>query len=51
MAGRTYGLDTVLSMCDLDLGDFTSGQGHDTPLGLGQQLCEYYQDPEWQWEE
>ena len=26
--------------CDLDLGDMTSGQGHDTPLGHGQQLCE-----------
>ena len=26
--------------CDLDFGDMTSGQGHDTPLGHGQQLCE-----------
>ena len=26
--------------CDLDLGDITLGQGHDTPLGHGQQLCE-----------
>ena len=26
--------------CDLDLEDMTSGQGHDTPLGHGQQLCE-----------
>ena len=26
--------------CDLDLGDMTLGQGHDTPLGHGQQLCE-----------
>ena len=25
---------------DLDLGDMTLGQGHDTPLGHGQQLCE-----------
>ena len=25
--------------CDLDLGDMTLGQGHDTPLGHGQQLC------------
>ena len=24
----------------LDLGDMTMGQAHDTPLGLGQQLCE-----------
>ena len=26
--------------CDLDLGDMTLRQGHDTPLGHGQQLCE-----------
>ena len=26
--------------CVLDLGDITLGQGHDTPLGHGQQLCE-----------
>ena len=26
--------------CDLDLGDMTLGQGHDTPLGHGQLLCE-----------
>ena len=26
--------------CDLDLRDMTMGQGHDTPLGHGQQLCE-----------
>ena len=26
--------------CNLDLGDMTLGQGHDTPLGHGQQLCE-----------
>ena len=26
--------------CDLDLGDMTMGQGQDTPLGHGQQLCE-----------
>ena len=25
---------------DLDLGDITLGQGHDTPLGHGRQLCE-----------
>ena len=25
---------------DLDLGDMTLGQGHDIPLGRGQQLCE-----------
>ena len=28
--------------CDLDLGDMTLGQGHDTPLGHGQQLCEIF---------
>ena len=26
--------------CDLDHGDMILGQGHDTPLGHGQQLCE-----------
>ena len=26
--------------CDLDLADMTLGQGHDTPLGHEQQLCE-----------
>ena len=26
--------------CDLDLGDMTLDQGHDTPLGHGQQVCE-----------
>ena len=26
--------------CDLDLGGMTLGEGHDTPLGHGQQLCE-----------
>ena len=26
--------------CDLNLGDMTLGQSHDTPLGHGQQLCE-----------
>ena len=26
--------------CDLRLGDMTLGQGHDTTLGQGQQLCE-----------
>ena len=26
--------------CDLELGDMTLGQGHDTPLGHGQQFCE-----------
>ena len=34
--------------CDLDLGDMTLSQGRDTPLGHGQQLSEYYQDPTWQ---
>ena len=28
--------------CDLDLGDMTLGQGHDTPLGNGHQLCEIF---------
>ena len=31
---------SVYVHCDLDLGDMTFGQGHDTPLGHGQQLCE-----------
>ena len=26
--------------CDLDLGDLSLGQGHGTPLGHGQELCE-----------
>ena len=26
--------------CGYNLGDMTLGQGHDTPLGHGQQLCE-----------
>ena len=30
----------ILDMCELDFGDMTLGQGHDTPLGHGQQLCE-----------
>ena len=25
--------------CNLDLGDMPLGQGHDIPLGHGQQLC------------
>ena len=28
--------------CDLDLGHITLGQGHDTPLGHGQQLCKIF---------
>ena len=28
--------------CDVDLGAMTLGQGHDTPLGNGQQLCEIF---------
>ena len=42
LAVINYGLDTVLGMCALwpELGDMTLGQGHDTPLGHGQQLCE-----------
>ena len=31
---------SVCVHCDLDLGDMTLGQGHDTPLDHGQQLCE-----------
>ena len=31
---------SVCVYCDLDLGDMTLAQGHDTPLGHGQQLCE-----------
>ena len=31
---------SVCVHCDLDLGDITLGQGHDTPLRHGQQLCE-----------
>ena len=30
----------ISSICDLDLGGITLGQGHDTPLGHGEQLCE-----------
>ena len=30
----------VYKHCDLDLEGMTLGQGHDTPLGHGQQLCE-----------
>ena len=37
MAGHSC---PVCVHCDLDLGDMTLGQGHDTPLGHGQQLCE-----------
>ena len=32
----------VCMHCDLDLGDVTLDQGHDTPLGHGQQLCEIW---------
>ena len=31
---------SVYVHCDLDLGNMTLGQDHDTPLGHGQQLCE-----------
>ena len=40
---KSYGPDTDFGVwvhCDLDLRDMTSGQGHDTPLSKGQQLCE-----------
>ena len=30
----------ILALCDLDLGDMTLGQGHNTSLGWDQQLCE-----------
>ena len=31
---------SVCMPCDLDIRDMTLAQGHDTPLGHGQQLCE-----------
>ena len=31
---------SVYMHCDLDLGDMTLAQGHDTPLGQGKQLSE-----------
>ena len=42
LAVRSYDLDREFryACTDLDLGDMTLGQGHDTPLGHGQQLCE-----------
>ena len=39
---------SVYMHCDLDLVDMTLGRGHDTPFVHGQQLCEYYPDPPWQ---
>ena len=33
--------------CDLGLSDMTLGQGHDTPLGHGQQLCEIMYRSNW----
>ena len=33
---------SVYMQCDLHLGDMTLGQGHPTPLGHGQQLCEIF---------
>ena len=40
----SYGKDTVLTFvhCDIDHGDMTFVQGHDTPFGHGQQLCKYF---------
>ena len=35
--------------CDLDLGDLTLGQGHDTPLVMDNKYVKYYQGPTWQW--
>ena len=43
MAVKSYGPDTDILLCvhfDLDLEGMTLGQGHDTPLGHRQQLCE-----------
>ena len=43
MAVKSYGPDTHILLCvhfDLDPGGMTLGQGYDTPLGYGQQLCE-----------
>ena len=31
---------SIFYLCGLDLGDMTDGQGHDTTLGHGQQLCD-----------
>ena len=42
MAVRSYGSDQRTDFgcvnCDLDIGDMTFSQGHDTPLGHGQPL-------------
>ena len=35
-----HGFVYVCTVTLIDFGDVTSGQGHDTPLGHGQQLCE-----------
>ena len=43
MAVKSYGPDTHILLCmhfDLDLRGMTLGQGYNTPLGHGQQLCE-----------
>ena len=42
MAVKRYGpdMDFVYKCSDLGLGDMTLSQGHDTPLGHGQQWCE-----------
>ena len=37
----------VCMHCDLDLGDMTLGEGHDTPLGHAQQLCEISRSDKW----
>ena len=34
---------------DLDLGGMTLGQGHNTPLVMGNNCVKYYPDPTWQW--
>ena len=51
MAVRTYGQYKVfqsiceLCQCDLDLEDMALAQGHDTPLGHGNNCVKYYADP------
>ena len=40
---------SVYVHCDLDLGDMTVGQGHDTPLVMDNNCVKCYPDPTWQW--
>ena len=47
---KNYELDTDFGyvICDLDAGDGTLGQGHDTALVYDQQvLCKIYLDTKW----